>query len=282
VNAKVFLFVCFGCLVLVLPTAWSSNVVRKVDRWYWYPEEINVAAMSEAERNAVVAEMRRRLPDSDSTDRKHYRWILIRYFGDEETLAGVVKDIQQGERRTYVECVGLLDQVQNSPQQIPILAKLLYLPEEARYRKTEEWTWGAVTASLKASWKIRDILQASAEFSPEMKKWADGLSRSDGEALRQTLRRWWEENREAFMRKEYAGVRPPKGERVSELPAANPPVATSAVSVAPPVVSVVTQTVATVPAEMSSGVDGTLVLVVGVLVLLGAAIVLLWRVYRRW
>jgi hypothetical protein len=83
------------------------------------------------------------------------------------------------------------------------------------------------------------------------------------------------------MRKEYAGVRPPKGERVSELPAANPPVATSAVSVAPPVVSVVTQTVATVPAEMSSGVDGTLVLVVGVLVLLGAAIVLFWRVYRK-
>jgi len=264
--------------VFLTQLGWCTNITAKVDRWYWYSREIDVKSLSEQEKQDAIAEMRRRAATSGQTAREHYRWILIRYFGDEEMLAGVVKDIQQGERRTYVECVRLLEQVQNSPQQIPILAELLYLPEEARLRDfATEYSWGSVTASLKASWKIRDILQASAEFSPEMKKWADGLSRSDREALRQTLRRWWEENREAFMRKEYAAVKPPKGERVSELPAANPPVATSAVSVALPVVSVVTQTVATVPAEMSSGVDGTLVLVVGVLVLLGAAIVLLWR-----
>jgi len=257
----------------------SSNVVATVEKYMWYPIKLDVNSMTEAERRVFIAEFRKHLTSESRRYRLGATSALLT-FGDEETIGEVMADIRSDDPRKVDTAWGVVSHI-NNPALIPYLAELLDLSEPARVWFRPGSDLGHVTRPLRAAEVIREILIQGSEFGPDVRQWARGAWNSDAEVFRAAIRRWWEENREAFMRKEYAAVRPPKGERVSELPAANPPVATSAVSVAPPVVSVVTQTVATVPAGMSSGVDGTLVLVVGVLVLLGAAIVLLWRVYRK-
>jgi hypothetical protein len=196
--------------LLMTTEGWCTNVVSKVDRWYWYPKEMDPKSITELEKREIITEMRRRVPLSDSTDQTQYRRLLLR-LGDEQTLAEVMADIRSEDQRKRDDGFGAMAYVHN-PALIPYLVELLYLPEPARLilldKEPTQMGHFEPTRPFWAGQRIRDILWRCSEFSPEMKQWIDDLWRLTGDPLRDVLRQWWEQNKEAFARKDYAAVKP--------------------------------------------------------------------------
>jgi|GEM_PF-2568427 len=199
------------CLTVLVGEGRCSNIVAKVDHWRWYPQEMDVKSMSGIERKEVITELRRRLPISDSTDQQRYRSILIRSFSDEQTMAEVMADLHSDDQKRSDSARAALAYVHN-PALIPHLIELLYLPESAKLilldKEPTQMGHFEPTRPFWAGQRIRDILWRCSEFSPEMKQWIDDLWRLTGDPLRDILRQWWEQNKEAFARKDYAAVKP--------------------------------------------------------------------------
>ena len=172
-------------------------------------------------------------PMVDSTDQTRYRLILIRSFSDEKTLGEIMQDIRSDDS-TKAHNAWMAVQYVNNPMLIPALAELLYLPEEAR-----QFFAGDVVRStrpLQAAMRISEIIQKCPEFFPQMKQGIGGSWGSD-EEFRATMRKWWEQNRDAFARKDYAAVKPlqstatptpPAG--TNQAPPAVPPAPTNGVA----------------------------------------------------
>jgi len=276
-------------LVVLATEGHCTNIVSKVDRWRWYPQEMDVKSMSDTEKKEAIAEMRRRLPISDSTDRSRYRSILIRSFSDEQTIAEVMADVRSGDRKKIDEGWSALQYV-NNPVLIPHLMELLDLPEAATLILLDnpsvptDMGHFQPTRPFWASERIREMLWRCLEFSPETKQWAQNLWRQTGDPLRDVLRQWWEQNKEAFARKDYAAVKPLQPVATPTPPAA-PKQTTPATDVAPSTaVASPAKPPPSTPAQAESEsyvLPVALLITGGVLALVAVGAAVIWQGRRR-
>lgn len=118
---------------------------------------------------------------------------------------------------TAYTAMGMLQNI-NNPVLIPVLAELLYYPEglAAEVR-------GGTVFETRPSWsaaRMINIICAREEFNSEVKNWI--LMQSRAGRTYNSIRALWEANKEAFLRKDYAAVKPPKS-----VPKSFPPTATN-------------------------------------------------------
>lgn len=166
--------------------------------------------MSVTERQEVIAELRRRLPIGDQTDRDRYRYLLLR-LGDEQTINGLIADIRSDDRQRVRDAERVVSSV-NNPALIPHIAEFLYYPEGMGIRTEPGSDLVEDTRPRWAATRIRRIVWAADGFSPEVKEWVKSLKAYED------IRQLWEQNKEAFLRHDYAGVKPPKTVRLPEPP----------------------------------------------------------------
>jgi hypothetical protein len=211
-----------------LTNATQTNLATKVERWIWYTQEMKETAMSESERRDVIAELYR----AESIDQYRSRYLLLR-LGDSQTVKAVIEDLRKDRTtKEYLDALVLLQVVKN-PVVIPYLAELLYHPEEVGR--------DYLTRPQLAAFLIHNIIHWRSEFSAEIIKWVQGwygLSdpnkdhRVTHDLVYRSIRQLWEENKEAFIRHDFAAVKLPK-----TLPRPLPEVATNQMPstvVAPP------------------------------------------------
>ena len=181
-----------------------------------------------------------------------------------------MQDIRSDDIRRREKAGSVLMNV-NNPVLIPHLAELLYLPEGFALWTKPGGDLQHSTRPLAAARDIRNIIWARDEFSSEVKDWLRSHSFAD-------VRQLWEQNKDAFLRHDYAAVKSPK-----TVPDSFPPVTTNKTpstatpvptnSVAPPV----KQTSSAPVQPGSSSVPLPLLLGLGALVLGAVVAVVILR-----
>lgn len=183
----------------------ETNWHLRVERWLSSnPMEIDIRTISQEDKKEVVAELR--------GFGGHRAEIQLLRLGDEQTIAEVIQHIRSDDRKTIDDGWGAVAYVKN-PALIPVLAELLYLPEEAKTiggPGIDDRHIGVYTRPMRAVLEIKRLLEQCPEFSSELKHSVGIFWRISAgqEALRVGFRQWWEQNKEAFVRKDYAAVKP--------------------------------------------------------------------------
>jgi len=222
-SPRVFLLLL---LLLTIPaTAQESQVgvAKKVDRWMWYSREMNEKSMTAGEKDEVVKELRHRLPSLDATDRQVALRLLVR-LGDAETIAGVMQHFKQADENSaaFREALSLLASM-DSASLISDIAEVLNVEEEARLVTGGELP--VRSRSVEAAGLLEMIALRSPDFPPEVQHWAEGIRWKGYAQYRGIFRQWWQQNKEAFDRQDYAAVKPlePGATRPAVAPATNRP-----------------------------------------------------------
>jgi len=274
------LVIHFVLSLLITCEAQTTSIVDKVDRWYWYSREMRETMMSESERREVIQELRRRLPLGDQTDQGRYRYLLLR-LSDEQTMVEVMAEIRSEDQSRQDNAWATLANV-NTPLLIPHVAEFLHATEEARMWSSPGSDVIRYTRSLAAAEKIQDILLSFSGFSQDVRQWVGSVDRVDAEAFRATMRKWWEQNKEAFARKDYAAVKPLQP---VALPAPSiAPKQTSQPSVSPAKIEAPAKPpLASAPAAQSksSSVPFPLLIGIGAVALVAIVAVLIWQGRRQ-
>jgi len=266
----------------------DTNVASKVERWMWYSREMDVKSMTEDERRDFIAEFRKHLSSKHPRYSEGAKSALLR-LGDEQTIAEVMADVRSGDRKKIDEGWSALQYV-NNPVLIPHLMELLDLPEAATLILLDnpsvptDMGHFQPTRPFWASERIREMLWRCLEFSPETKQWAQNLWRQTGDPLRDVLRQWWEQNKEAFARKDYAAVKPLQAVATPTPPAA-PKQTTPATDVAPSTaVASPAKPPPSTPAQAESEsyvLPVALLITGGVLALVAVGAAVIWQGRRR-
>lgn len=196
---KVSLILLCSALFVQAETNWHT----RVERWLSHPMEIDIRTLTADDKIKVIAELR--------AFGGHRATLQLLRLGDEQTIVEVMRDAGGNDRAKSEDALGLLQNVR-VPLIIPALAELLYLTEKAEWVRPrgEEADVGQYTRPMHAAVMIQDILLNTSRFSPEVKKWVSSVPELDGEAFRYAFRQWWEQNKEAFARKDYTAVQPLK------------------------------------------------------------------------
>jgi hypothetical protein len=184
----------------------ETNWHLRVERWLSSnPMEIDIRILSQEDKKEVIAELR--------GFGGHRAEIQLLRLGDEQTMEKVMQDFRSDDRTKIDEAKGALANV-NNPLLIPRLAELLYHPEGVAAVMPPDSDVGYYTRALWAASRIMNIIGARTEFRPEVKSWISSSVRSLQDrvdyATYWCIRQLWEENKEAFLRGDYAAVKPPK------------------------------------------------------------------------
>jgi hypothetical protein len=150
-----------------------------------------------------------------SPDRSGARIALLSY-GDEQTLADVIKIYRDYNSRAAWQYIPEELEWSKQPRAIFYLAEDFNGNEDlhAFYGSKGSETEFGITVQPKSIYSgviaLRIIMKSPA-FSDELKAWAKqtyGLDLKDGEGFRNLMQKWWEQNKEAFARKDYKAVKP--------------------------------------------------------------------------
>jgi hypothetical protein len=191
---------------------------RPVTSWlYERPSEAELAALSSEEREEYIGQLR------GVTDfkRRAAQRLLIE-LGDRETAENVVAEcINETPRGRQSQDASAVLAFVRQAWVIPMLEPALLRDEVIEKRV---WTMdsGPVPVSVDAAACIVQILNRCPVFSDEVRQWAQKMKwELDVRVLRQTMRDWWEQNKEHFAKGDYAAVQPLQP--VSPAPPTPPP-----------------------------------------------------------
>jgi len=195
--------------------AFNTNTAQLVERWLWYPKEMSTDGIPADQRAQIIAELRKQASSTAKLGFQDMAKTLLLRLGDAQTIAEVMQDIRSDDVRRSDEATVVLRSVYN-PELIPLLADLLYLPERMAVIREPGSDIARATRPFWASEQITLIILKRAEFGSDVKDWLKSHSSADVCQL-------WEQNKEAFLRKDYAAVKPPKSVPKSFLPTATNP-----------------------------------------------------------
>jgi len=274
---RVLLLIHLVFSLLITCEGQTTTVVQKVDRWYWHSREMNEMSMSQSERREVITELRRRLPLGDQTDQGRYRFLLLR-LGDQQTIAELLKDIRSDDRKKIDNAMGAFANI-NDLALIPVLAELLYYPEKPEWIMPLGTDVGCYTRPEWAAVRLLNLITGGTEFSQEVKGWI--ITQNNLGRHYQAICLLWEENKEAFLRRDYAAVKAPQT-AIAVMPSFSTNVLSAAVPPTQAASKVVAPLVVTPSRTETRSKDWTTLRTVGVVLLaLGTIGIIVWRLKRR-
>ena len=150
-----------------------------------------------ADREKLLAEFKAQIPPTLS---KPERNLYLACLGDRAAVEEAVEDYM-----TYPGFIPAALQQSRSPFAIEYLSPHFFADEP--YSESR----GDIIvrpASFMAVFTATGVLAESPAFSSEVGNWARGLRDCDPTLLRAEIRRWWNENREAFSNEDFKGVKP--------------------------------------------------------------------------
>jgi hypothetical protein len=157
--------------------------------------------------------------------------LLLLRLGDKFTIERMMEDYRAYDSRTSWSYVTSRFEYSQQPLIIPYLAEDFYSQENPQGGITikpppesMEFAVGAPPRSIFSGVVTTRIIEKAPEFSAEMKAWATQayvVRQKSPERFRNLMRHWWDTNKAAFERGDYAAVVP-----VAEPPPATPKPAT--------------------------------------------------------
>jgi hypothetical protein len=212
---------------------------------------------------------------------------------DEPTIQTMIQYYQQYDHRAAWEYIPDTFEWAANPNVIRYLAPDFQLNDDlnAFYGKKgggDEFDLMAPPRSIYSAMISLRIIVRSSRFSPELKAWAKEAQNfrfQHPETFRRLMRRWWEQNREAFEKMQYIAVQPIALTLEEEKPLASPsPPAQKPASARPAAEIPVSKTTVTPhpsapPAPPSSPVDWALLGGIAVSALLAGASI--WKCLKK-
>lgn len=132
--------------------------------------------------------------------------VLLR-LGDSETVQKQVQIFVENNGADWFNRRNLLFSF--SPAVVEAMAPLMFRDDEYRYFKAQhpefEGAWGV---SYESPVIIRHLLRKIPEVPEPVARWADSIPSNPSPELRNTMRQWWEQNREHFESRDFDRLRP--------------------------------------------------------------------------
>lgn len=225
----VHLVATIAVMATILPVDEDTDTVRKLMR-----NKRNAADFSlvnDGNRESVV-EVLRAIADREVTQIGHSSMsarsaeVLLLGLGDIPTIERQIEVYQEYKGRDAWQHIPQNFEWSKQPLIIPYLAEDLFLPGSVMVGVGFSPS-GEVLIPNRSTYSglisLR-IIEASSEFSDEMKEWARQTIRflfKDRNAFREQMRTWWKQNEEHFKQQDYAAVQPLQPEPAG-TPAATP------------------------------------------------------------
>lgn len=222
----------------------------------------DLSIVSPSERTAVVARVREvgfgklRQIGTASVDRIDAQIVLVR-LGDTESIERLMQEYRRYDSMYAWDTIPRIFQVSRQPSVIAYLAEDLSSKDDPNRNivsnpppDSTEFGVTATNRSVYSGVIITRVIEDSPEFSPALKKWAKDMYEvrlANPGNFRDSMRTWWEENRDAFRKGDYKSVVP--------LPPQTPPVpslSANAASPAPSPMAATPQPTIPAPAEILS------------------------------
>jgi len=140
--------------------------------------------------------------------------ILLLRLGDSQTIQQILARYRENYSRDGAQETVLIIQRAKQPLLIPPLAADLYIKDNQKMRPPPSGSDVIFLLNLPTSSGdlILEQIIRSPEFSPELKDWAKKFKSTefgDPKVFAQTLKLWWEQNKDKFRTRDYKSIPPP-------------------------------------------------------------------------
>jgi hypothetical protein len=197
------------CILLVLQAQAQTNETQRIQNllqeWYRNPKTFGVAKLDDNTRSSMILELQKERVSSDVVRQNIVRKHLVE-LGDRETIQETLEDFHKAASGIQSSKTADILRCATQPWVIPLLEQELFINESAKAVQHEDILISP--KSVAASGVIMSILSRSTTFSGKVRDSVAKLPWYDEGKSRDIIRKWYEQNKEAFARKDYAAVKP--------------------------------------------------------------------------